>query len=148
MGNSELARHRTPMPTRGTDRLRRDAAAHRPAGEADRTRQAQSKLVRDLLLGFAKIHVLNRAEQQPIYGVGIAAELARHGYNLIPGIYPLLHSMEAAKYLKREHRVLGGRARKYYRITPHGRRALDQARRQVGALVNEVMRSAPRDKIG
>jgi DNA-binding PadR family transcriptional regulator len=109
-----------------------DGAVHKSVEE-------HSKLFRDLLLGFVKIHILYHASQEPIFGVGITAELERHGYRLSPGtLYPLLHNLEAAGFLLREDQIVGGKIRKYYRITPLGQRALEEARAKVVDLVNEV----------
>ncbi|MGH9245875.1 MAG: PadR family transcriptional regulator [Acidimicrobiales bacterium] len=109
--------------------------------------EEHSKLFRDLLLGFVKVHVLHHASREPIYGVGISAELERHGYRLSPGtLYPLLHNLEAAEFLQRDDVVVGGKVRKYYTITPLGRRALEEARHKIVELVEEVMEppAAPR----
>jgi PadR family transcriptional regulator, regulatory protein PadR len=104
-----------------------------------KTVEEHSKLFRDLLLGFVKIHVLYHASKDEIYGVGIAAELERHGYRLSPGtLYPLLHNLEAAEFLEREDRIVGGKIRKYYQITALGQRALEEARDKVVDLVEEV----------
>jgi PadR family transcriptional regulator PadR len=101
--------------------------------------EEHSKLFRDLLLGFVKVHVLYHASQEPIYGAGITSELDRHGYHLSPGtLYPLLHSLEAARFVEREDRVVGGKVRKYYRTTTLGRRAFAEARRKVVELVDEI----------
>jgi PadR family transcriptional regulator len=101
--------------------------------------EEHSKLFRDLLLGFVKIHVLYHASKEPIFGIGIVTELEKHGYKLSPGtLYPLLHNLEAAEFLEREDRVVGGKVRKYYQITPLGKRALDEARSKVVDLVDEV----------
>lgn len=109
--------------------------ARPPSSEA-----GSGRLLRDLFLGFVRIHVLYHASVEPIYGVQMMAELARHGYDLSPGtLYPLLHGMETAGYLKHERRVINGRFRKYYRATPLGRRALGEARRKIGELVEEVL---------
>ena len=100
--------------------------------------EEHSKLFRDLLLGFVKVHVLHHASFEAVYGVGISGELDRHGYCLSPGtLYPLLHSLEDAEFLTREDRVVDGKRRKYYRITPLGRRALDEARTKILELVDE-----------
>jgi DNA-binding PadR family transcriptional regulator len=97
-------------------------------------------MLRDFFLGFVKIHVLHHAAQEPVYGVALIAELRRHGYELSPGtLYPVLHSMEAAGYLARENRVVGGKVRKYYTITRAGRDALEQARPKIRELVAEVL---------
>jgi DNA-binding PadR family transcriptional regulator len=99
----------------------------------------KSKLQRDLLLGFVKIHVLHHAAQEAIYGAGISAELERHGYHLSWGtLYPLLHNLEGAGFLAREEQVVDGKVRKYYRITELGREALDEARAKALELVREI----------
>jgi DNA-binding PadR family transcriptional regulator len=101
--------------------------------------EEHSKLFRDLLLGFVKVHVLYHATREPIYGAGITAELDQHGYRLSPGtLYPLLHSLEAADFLVREDRVVDGKVRKYYRTTPLGEQAFAQARLKVLELVDEI----------
>lgn len=97
-------------------------------------------MLRDFFLGFVKIHVLHHASREPVYGLQLIAELARHGYDLSPGtLYPLLHGMEAAGYLSREERVVGGKVRKYYRATPLGEQALAEARAKINELVSEVL---------
>jgi len=102
--------------------------------------EENSKLFRDLLLGFVKVHLLYHASQGPIYGSGISAELERHGYRLSPGtLYPVLHSLDAANFLEREDQVVGGKVRKYYRTTPLGERALKEARSKIRELVDEIM---------
>ena len=48
---------------------------------------------RDLYL--IRLHILHHAVEGPIFGLGMAEELARHGYRISPGtIYPLLHGLE------------------------------------------------------
>jgi PadR family transcriptional regulator PadR len=97
-------------------------------------------MLRDFFLGFIKIHVLHHAAHEPVYGVAMIAELARHGYDLSPGtLYPLLHSLEEQGYLVREARVVEGRVRKYYVITEEGRAALQEAKRKIAELVHEVL---------
>jgi PadR family transcriptional regulator, regulatory protein PadR len=103
------------------------------------TMEEHSKLFRDLLLGFVKIHVLHHASRDAIYGAGIAAVLDERGYRLSPGVlYPLLHNLEAAEFLLREERVVEGKTRKYYRITELGERALEDACDKVNDLIDEV----------
>lgn len=97
-------------------------------------------MLRDFFLGFIKIHVLHHAAQEPIYGVAMIEELARHGYDLSPGtLYPLLHSLEEQGYLTRTDRVVDGRVRKYYTITDEGRGALHEAKLKIAELVQEVL---------
>jgi PadR family transcriptional regulator, regulatory protein PadR len=104
------------------------------------------KLLRDLLLGFVKIHILYHAQIEPIYGTGISDELEEHGYQLSWGtLYPLLHSLEADGLLAREDRIVGGKIRKYYTITPLGREALVEATQKAVELVTEIVDDDPRD---
>src|SRR5262245_49113109 len=100
-------------------------------GEAAKTIRSNSKIFRDLMLGFVRIHLLYPACIKPIYGSGISAELASHGYHLSWGtLYPLLHSLQGEGLLAREDKLVDGKIRKYYRITPLGKKALAEARRQ------------------
>jgi PadR family transcriptional regulator PadR len=97
-------------------------------------------MLRDFFLGFIKIHVLHHAAQEPIYGVAMIEELARHGYELSPGtLYPLFHSLEEQGYLARTNQVVEGRVRKYYVITTEGRAALREAKLKIAELVREVL---------
>ncbi len=99
-------------------------------------------MAHDLLSGFIKIHILHHAGQQPVYGLWLMEELARHGYTISPGtLYPTLHGLERAGYLASEKRVVGGRQRRYYTITQIGEAALAEARAQLAELVDEVLES-------
>lgn len=104
------------------------------------TIEEHSRLFRDLLLGFVRVHVLYHASLAPVYGVGLITTLDEHGYRLSPGtLYPLLHSMEKAGFLRREDCIVGGKVRKYYQITTQGHRVLEEARGKVVDLVSETM---------
>jgi DNA-binding PadR family transcriptional regulator len=88
---------------------------------------------------FVEFHVLHHAAEEPVYGLWLIEELAEHGYKISPGtLYPLLHSMETAGFLRSRESLSKGKIRKYYSITPKGRRYLQRAKRQVGELVREV----------
>jgi DNA-binding PadR family transcriptional regulator len=61
---------------------------------------------RDLYSGLIRLHLLHHAVKEPIFGLGMAEELARHGYRISPGtLSPLLHSLEKKGYLTLEHRA-------------------------------------------
>lgn len=108
------------------------------------TVKSDNKMLRDFFLGFVKVHVLHHASRGPVYGVWFIEELARHDYHLSPGtLYPLLHNLEAAGYLRREDRVVEGKVRKYYEITPLGSQALSEARSKIQELVDEIMEPEP-----
>src|SRR3989304_1610686 len=101
-------------------------------------------MIRDFFLGFIRIHVPHHAAEQPVYGLSLIEELRRHGYSLSPGtLYPILHGLAEAGYLRLEKRVVGGRVRKYYTSTARGRRALPAARTQINELVGEVLERPP-----
>ena len=113
----------------------------KPAERSSRSStRVESKLLRELFLGFVNVHVLHHASQGPIYGVWFLEELERHNYHLSPGtLYPLLHDLESSGFLKREDRVFEGKVRKYYEITRAGERALAEARQRIRELVEEVV---------
>lgn len=86
--------------------------------------------------------------------LGILAEGENYGYEIVKRVadlsggaiqwtdgmlYPLLHRMEQLGYLKaRWHTADTGRRRKYYRLTPQGRKALT-AQREQWALINDTL---------
>lgn len=97
-------------------------------------------MIREFFLGFIKIHILHHASQEPVYGAFLIEELAEHGYDVSPGtIYPTLHHLAGKGYLKKEERLVLGKIRKYYRITPKGVEALEKARKKIRELVQEVL---------
>lgn len=94
---------------------------------------------RELYYGLIRIHVLLHAAQEPIFGLEMMEELARHGYRIGPGtLYPLLHGMETAGLLKSAGENAHGRKRRVYRITAIGRRALNKASAKVDELHREL----------
>lgn len=100
-------------------------------------------LSRDLFLGFIKLHILYHAGQEPIYGVWMMEELAEHGYQLSAGtLYPTLHSLEEEGYLVSEKKVVEGKTRIYYALTPEGKVALDKGREKAIELLNEIREGA------
>ncbi len=67
-------------------------------------------------------------------------ELRRHGYSISSGtLYPILHSLEEDGYLTRRDEVVSGKVRKYYRITEKGINALEDAKKKIQELTEEVM---------
>ncbi len=96
-------------------------------------------MLRDLLLSFARVHILYHAGQGPVYGAWLSEELARQGVHLGPGtLYPTLHGLEARGYLRSEPRVVAGRRRRYYALTRQGRAALEEMQAQAIALVAAI----------
>lgn len=94
--------------------------------------------------GFVRMHVLYHAVREPVFGVEMMEELGRHGYEVGAGtLYPMLHQLEKAGYLSAHSEVIAGKRRKYYRTTPAGEEALEQAKIKLGELVSEVLHDKP-----
>ncbi len=99
----------------------------------------KDKLLRDLLLGFVKVHILHHANKEPIFGQEFHEELKRHGYDLSFGtLYPIFHKLEAEGYLKSKKENINGKVRRYYSITASGRKLLEKAKLQANELVKEL----------
>ena len=98
-------------------------------------------MLQDIYVRLIRVHLLYHAAQAPFFGAEMIAELQRHGYKTGPGtLYPVLHGLEHAGYLKSACRVDGGKVRRYYRITPEGRKVLRLLRRQIRELVEDIFR--------
>jgi len=94
---------------------------------------------RELFSGLIRLHVLHHACEEPIFGLGMIEELARHGYRLSPGtLYPLLDGLEKKGLLRSSRRLAEGRFRRVYRATPAGREALKMAKQRVKELFGEL----------
>lgn len=94
---------------------------------------------RFLYAGLIRLHVLHHAAHEPVYGLAMMEELARHGYRLSAGtLYPVLHGLEAKGYLISTERRIGKTVRRVYRATPAGRRALRSAKAKVRELFGEL----------
>jgi PadR family transcriptional regulator PadR len=95
---------------------------------------------RELYSGLIRLHVLHHAVEEPIFGLGMIEELARHGYRISPGsLYPLLHSLEKKGYLRAIEQRNGKSLRRVYRATPVGRKALRSAKSKVRELFRELI---------
>jgi DNA-binding PadR family transcriptional regulator len=97
---------------------------------------------KELYSGLIRLHVLHHAVEEPIFGLGMMEELARHGYRISAGtLYPLLRRLETKGYLRSTEERNGKSLRKVYRATPLGRKALVSARSKVRELFHELMES-------
>jgi PadR family transcriptional regulator, regulatory protein PadR len=95
---------------------------------------------RDLYAGLIRLRILHHAAKEEIFGLAMIEELARHGYRLSPGtLYPILHGLEERGYLRASEKRVGRSARRLYRATPAGRRALVKAKDKVRELFGELL---------
>jgi DNA-binding PadR family transcriptional regulator len=105
-----------------------------------KSEQADFAADRDLYSGLIRLHVLHHAVKEPIFGLGMIEELARHGYRISPGsLYPLLHGLEKKGYLRSTEQRNGKSLRKVYRATPLGQKALNAASGKVRELFRELV---------
>jgi DNA-binding PadR family transcriptional regulator len=96
--------------------------------------------MREFLRGAVQLHILHHAAEEEIHGAWMAHELAGHGYEISPGtLYPTLHRLEAEGLLTSRKVVEEGHARRVYKITAEGRKALKQMRKALRELTNEVL---------
>jgi PadR family transcriptional regulator, regulatory protein PadR len=93
----------------------------------------------DLYKGLVRIHILHHASEKAVFGLWFIEALARHGYKLSPGtLYPILHGMEENGYLRSSLQREGRQARRIYRATPKGKKALAAAKEKVSELFGEL----------
>ncbi|HWP96830.1 MAG TPA: PadR family transcriptional regulator [Syntrophomonadaceae bacterium] len=97
-------------------------------------------MIRHILSGFVRVHILYHASRERVYGAELMEELKRHGYRLSPGtVYPILHQMESSGWLASTKENIDGRRRIYYRITNVGEEMLQASRTMLEELVREVL---------
>ena len=97
-------------------------------------------IIRNLFLGFIRLHILHHAAEESVYGAWLIEELGRHGYDLSPGtLYPILHTLTRVGLLTAHEKVVNGKRRKYYTATEAGRAALAEARVKLRELAKEVL---------
>jgi PadR family transcriptional regulator, regulatory protein PadR len=81
-----------------------------------------------MIQGLVRVRILHAAALGPASGVELSHELATAGHQVSPGtLYPLLHAMEKAGWVKSTGKMVKGKRRRYYRATKKGRNQLDQA---------------------
>jgi PadR family transcriptional regulator PadR len=88
--------------------------------------------------GTTRLAVLHALERGPSYGYGLRLS----AWNKTAGVfdfnegalYTLLHALEHDRLVSSAVRKIGGRERRYYRLTQRGRETLTHCRRQWKAL--------------
>lgn len=99
----------------------------------------QEQILRKIFLGFIHIHILHHAKKEPFYGSWMIEELKTHGYDISPGtLYPILKAMQQSNLLDKEEIVVGGKVRKYYKITPDGELVLKESKIKAKELFKEL----------
>jgi PadR family transcriptional regulator, regulatory protein PadR len=99
-------------------------------------------LLRDMVQGLVRVRILHAAVAGPVSGVDLSQQFAAAGHPLGPGtLYPLLHGMEKAGWLKSKNRTVKGKHRRVYRLTNKGRAALEEARTVLRPFIASVLAS-------
>src|SRR3974390_2452292 len=100
---------------------------------------------RYLYAGLIRLHVLHHAVKEPVYGLALIEELARHGYKLSAGtLYPILHGLEERGLLVSQEERDGRSRRRIYRATPAGVKSLARAKDKVRELFTELFEDLQR----
>lgn len=96
---------------------------------------------RKVLLGFIRVHILHHAAvDNGIYGVELIEELGRHEYKISPGtLYPILHEMNKGGLLNLKNQNVNGKIRKIYKPTKKGLEVLQNLKKFVKELSEEVL---------
>jgi len=94
---------------------------------------------REFLTGTVGVLILSLLSEREMYGYELLREADRRSssaFHLKEGtLYPALHQMERSGLLKARWRDSEtGRPRKYYSLTPNGRRRAESKRRQWNAI--------------
>ncbi|MBL0955755.1 MAG: helix-turn-helix transcriptional regulator [Leptospira sp.] len=96
--------------------------------------------INEFFSSFIKIHILHHCLNEEIYGVWMMEELREHGYKISPGsLYPLLKQLEEKGLIRSRIEQLGKVKRKYYRITPKGKKELTSAKFKLKELIGEIL---------
>lgn len=103
-------------------------------------------LEREWMRGAAPLAVLTLLDRRDeMYGYELVESLERDSDGLLAlgqsTVYPLLYNLEGRGHVRATWRSApSGRRRKYYRITPEGRRWLEAQRSQWTTLVSAMRR--------
>lgn len=99
----------------------------------------QEPVLRKIFLGFIQVHILHHAQKQAFYGSWMMDELKDHGYEVSSGtLYPILHNLERNNLIIIEVKIVQGKTRKYYSITPKGEEVLSLAKQKIHELTHEL----------
>ncbi|WP_456452922.1 PadR family transcriptional regulator [Thermococcus sp.] len=111
----------------------------------DAREKAVKKLKKDLRSGFYSYLVLLLLEQRgEMHGYAIRKELERiSGGKLVPSegaLYDILKSLRKYHLVEDFWAEVGGRPRKYYRMTELGREVLGELKAEIGAIIETMER--------
>lgn len=104
----------------------------------------QRRIVHSFFHGMLRLFVLRAASRDPVYGGALAKQLRGLGYEISPGsLYPLLHSLERERLVRRRSRIVRGRERKYYELTALGRSVLETVTAELSGWIGAFLFEDP-----
>ena len=97
----------------------------------------------DSLQGSLELLILKTVAVQPQHGFGIALHIQTVSEGLLRveegSLYPALHRLQKQGFLKSEWKTTeNGRRARFYRLTPAGRRRLEEAEENWSSLAKGV----------
>jgi transcriptional regulator len=99
---------------------------------------------RELKKGNAELLILALLEDKSRHGYEIGKLIAERSEGVlrfhVASLYPLLYRLERRGWVKGEWEPAGGRRRRYYRLTPAGRKILAEQRSRWRAFSGAVNR--------
>ena len=97
---------------------------------------------KNLVQGSMALMLLRLLETKDMYGYEMIDTLSKRSDNVfelkVGTLYPLLHSMVLSGYLESYNQEANGKLRKYYRITPNGKKYLEKMIEEWNAYANAV----------
>jgi PadR family transcriptional regulator PadR len=88
------------------------------------------KINKELMKGSTVILILTLLSQKEMYGYEMTKEIEKHSNGIFSfnegTLYPILHTLEAEKWVESYWDKSEGRKRKYYRITNEGKLQLKE----------------------
>ena len=104
-----------------------------------------ARLTKQSLDGNVETIILSYLLRAPNYGYGLVREINEQHEGLLRlgegTIYPVLYRMEEKGFIASQvQKTASGRQRKYYRLSPQGRRALEENLRQWSSLAEVMQR--------
>lgn len=102
------------------------------------------KLSRELVKGTSAMLVLSVLSQKDLYGYMIIRELELRSetvFSMNEGtLYPVLHALEAERFLEAYWEEHDGRKRKYYHVTKKGQKLLAEKKEEWQVYAEAVAR--------
>ena len=90
------------------------------------------KVNKNMVSGNSAMLVLKLLSEKDMYGYEMIDTLAKRS------LYPMLHGMEQSGYLECYNQEVNGKLRKYYRITPNGKKYLERMIEEWNAYRNAL----------